>query len=347
MYISQQRYSGFPLPALQQKTAVKKSDIAKSAKNKNTILNHSPSEAEESKVMSSEEKTCLMRQLQYNSGKHLPADYEIVTHVASNGEEFRVAGKKMQGDASRFLVVNIDTGECICTLKRTPASQRGSVFVWMHPEDTGVKGGRPRGNEIYPASTDPWINFMGEVMVAVNTHYYFKNQTMGEASRLKSGNKYNVRVAQDRQRTELANQYITELRNKFNPGDHNELTLTRMSKAHNCYEISLLTRDIMISRGVEARLVNLSTADHYITICGSIPAHLSLDMQKWPEDTYICDSYANIRCAAREYPDRFREKMDKWAAIGKLLYFYPEQEWIIPNDSRLMNSVIYGLKEFG
>lgn len=87
---------------------------------------------------SSREKTDLLQTYQYHPDMTLPADYEIVSHLSTDGREFKVAGKRMEGDSSRFYAKNASTGETLCTLKRTPTE---GGFVWMHPEDTGLRGG--------------------------------------------------------------------------------------------------------------------------------------------------------------------------------------------------------------
>lgn len=62
------------------------------------------------------------------------------------------------------------------------------------------------------------------------------------------------------------------------------------------------------------------------------------DMKRWPAHLWIVDAWANLCCAARDYPGSFRRKADKWAADGlKIRYF---GKWVYPNDHKYINSVL-------
>jgi hypothetical protein len=58
------------------------------------------------------------------------------------------------------------------------------------------------------------------------------------------------------------------------------------------------------------------------------------DFEDWAETAWICDPWANIACAARDYPQRWTQKMNKWSFQGKRLVsrrgpFSPaDRDWI-------------------
>lgn len=89
----------------------------------------------------------------YSPKDKIPAGYEIVTHITNDDIEFKVAGKMVEGDRSRFNVKDPKTGITLCTLKRMPTE--GGVFLWAHPEKAGVLGGAwnehwtPGGKKFY------------------------------------------------------------------------------------------------------------------------------------------------------------------------------------------------------
>ncbi|RZI39972.1 hypothetical protein EGT07_26095 [Herbaspirillum sp. HC18] len=87
------------------------------------------------------ERSAKLQSHAFRPDVQLPPEYEVVTHVAPDGQVFKIVGERMPGDPSRFLAKNPKTGETLCTLKRMPAADGG--VVWMHPESVGLHGGAP------------------------------------------------------------------------------------------------------------------------------------------------------------------------------------------------------------
>lgn len=67
-------------------------------------------------------------------------------------------------------------------------------------------------------------------------------------------------------------------------------------------------------------------------------------MMEWPNHLAICDPWANIACPAREYPDRFAAKMDKWVRDKKTIWF--NDRWGAPNQADWLAAVLRGPKPF-
>jgi hypothetical protein len=68
------------------------------------------------------------------------------------------------------------------------------------------------------------------------------------------------------------------------------------------------------------------SGDHVFLVIGPLTDYGPEDPSKdviydnfaqWPEETYICDPWANISCFARKYPDLFWLKMRKWNTSQK------------------------------
>jgi hypothetical protein len=114
--------------------------------------------------------------------------------------------------------------------------------------------------------------------------------------------------------------------------------LASKAQGHNCYTLSLLALDKLKSQGVESRM--LSTTAHACVAMGSIPkGKLPEDMRQWPSDIGICDPWANIICAAPDYPNLFEAKMAKWKEAGKVL-IDGDNKRIAPDDPNWMTEVL-------
>ncbi|MEO7495762.1 MAG: hypothetical protein ABIT83_25295 [Massilia sp.] len=60
-------------------------------------------------------------------------------------------------------------------------------------------------------------------------------------------------------------------------------------------------------------------------------------------DVYVCDPSSNIACKARDYPDRFKDKMQKWEGAGKL-FGYHAKGFVLPTDEDWVGDVLHGIK---
>ena len=56
-------------------------------------------------------------------------------------------------------------------------------------------------------------------------------------------------------------------------------------------------------------------ADHYFATLGQAPnsyGYFPRNFADWNSDAVICDAWADIACPAREYPARWRARMQNW-----------------------------------
>lgn len=56
--------------------------------------------------------------------------------------------------------------------------------------------------------------------------------------------------------------------------------------------------------------------DHVFIVIDQPKGQYPKDFGAWDANAVICDPWAKIACAAREYPDRWTAKMDKWNDRG-------------------------------
>lgn len=64
-------------------------------------------------------------------------------------------------------------------------------------------------------------------------------------------------------------------------------------------------------------MVHYGTAgDHIFTVIGQGSGGLPDDFGAWNQDAAICDVWADIACPARDYPARWRARMNNWAIMG-------------------------------
>ena len=162
-------------------------------------------------------------------------------------------------------------------------------------------------------------------------------------SNLKSGNKVRGDGGPDElDRQEKATLEIERMRSEPDP-----LRAAMNGKAHQCQELALLAVYHAQERGLPAQILELGGDDvavaHDVAVIGPIPDPLPPDMAAWPSDVYVCDPWSNIACKARDYPDRFSQKMEKWEQAGKLVGF-PPKGFVFPTDPDWMGDVLHGNK---
>ncbi|PWU11613.1 MAG: type III effector protein [Verrucomicrobia bacterium] len=90
--------------------------------------------------------------------------------------------------------------------------------------------------------------------------------------------------------------------------------------AGNCMEYSILLYDDLshqLGPGDFQDIVKFESGDHVFNVVnqpkgtdGTYPKHFS----DWDERALIVDGWLNVCCPAREYPERWRAQMHKWAA---------------------------------
>ncbi|RZI57901.1 MAG: hypothetical protein EOP37_18300 [Rubrivivax sp.] len=109
------------------------------------------------------------------------------------------------------------------------------------------------------------------------------------------------------------------------------------NKITNCRELSLMVHTYVAHREptVQTSTVILEI-DHGAVVLGAVDGRLrELPLAEWPTHLWICDPWANIACAARNYPQAFQDKMAKWHKDGKSIAL-PKGEgayWGAPTDA--------------
>lgn len=109
------------------------------------------------------------------------------------------------------------------------------------------------------------------------------------------------------------------------------------AKGHNCDELALAAHD-WLAQTKSADVCMLQMSGHVATVVGKLPDHaLSKDMTEWPSHLSICDPWLNDACLAKDYPARFKEKMQKWENDDKLIKV--GGDWISPLDPTWMKLI--------
>lgn len=100
--------------------------------------------------------------------------------------------------------------------------------------------------------------------------------------------------------------------------------------------------------------------DHVFFVVGNfgttVGNHLPSDMKEWSE-LWVVDAWANICCAATDYPEAFERKANDWAAKNLKIYapkrvydpitgqYVVTANWIIPNKSVYLSALKYSSKK--
>jgi len=112
---------------------------------------------------------------------------------------------------------------------------------------------------------------------------------------------------------------------------------------HNCLELVFAAHFYISLLQGQAKPVFIGNS-HTILGVGEVPEDLPVDMKEWPQDLAVCDPWANISCLARDYPDEFKNKMEKWTADGKRIFGLKNKGLISPNDPTWIQNVLEGEK---
>lgn len=187
-----------------------------------------------------------------------------------------------------------------------------------------------------------------EVLVFVRQTYYKPH--------LKSGNKVKISGGPAEERRQaLAAEEVSRIREQSN-----YLDAAMSGRAHHCGELALLAiHRLHEQHGLEARSLLLGTcgdreqvgeegeeeqdAVHEVAVIGPASNPLPADMTTWHPDVYVCDPWSNIACRARDYPEKFVAKMEKWERDGKAVGFAPEG-FVLPSNEAWIGSVLQGPK---
>ncbi|MCL9845622.1 type III effector protein [Ralstonia solanacearum] len=96
------------------------------------------------------------------------------------------------------------------------------------------------------------------------------------------------------------------------------------SAAGNCYEQAILAYDFLRTRLTDASLpIDIVSLEHpgnhnFVVIGQSTDGNGRYPKQfsDWHPDAFIVDPWTKIACRAADYPQKWSEKMEKWAARG-------------------------------
>ncbi|CAN7524414.1 hypothetical protein [Duganella sp. LjRoot269] len=162
----------------------------------------------------------------------------------------------------------------------------------------------------------------------------------------KSANKYSAKKAWSEEKPRLlaSNSAVKQIRAV--KGDRPAMVRAALaSKGHNCFDLSLIAQDYLRSSGKQAILGG--TPDHVFVVVGAIePGPMPKDMTKWPQDLAICDPWANIACLAKDYPEKFTEKMGKWDSKEKFILDKDVQH-LSPTSDQWLKRQLEGDKDVG
>ena len=163
----------------------------------------------------------------------------------------------------------------------------------------------------------------------------FYNKDKGS---FKSSNKVKLNNDPDLESTRLAhaNDEVVEWSNGA------QLKLARdqfwTAKGHNCDGLALMAHDWLAqTKSADVCMVEMGSR-HIATVVGKLPDQsLPKDMTKWPADLSICDPWLNVACLAKDYPARFKEKMQKWSKDEKRIRV--NDDWLLPNEPAWMSVI--------
>jgi hypothetical protein len=96
----------------------------------------------------------------------------------------------------------------------------------------------------------------------------------------------------------------------------------------NCYDQALYALGVFGTRGIStAERIDLVDGDHSLVAVGRVKTINGQDtnlqdLATWGDAAFICDPWTNIACLAKDYPQRWNEKMDKWQKRGLQIGYF-------------------------
>lgn len=194
-------------------------------------------------------------------------------------------------------------------------------------------------NSSRSASQTSNLSAVTQVMRSVRSGYYKK-------PRLKSSNKRKNEGYEEALRVYNATREIERMRNEVDSLEEDIVSSAMYGNAHNCGELAVLAvHQLQQDHNLIARLAFLGGRTHTTAIIGPVPGAgpLPSDMTEWNADIYVCDPWCNIACRANHYPEKFREKMEKWDREGKKVWL-SGTGFVSPMDDRWVRTVLGGEK---
>jgi hypothetical protein len=151
----------------------------------------------------------------------------------------------------------------------------------------------------------------------------------------KSGNKLRPDKPADSERLFRASAVVYDLQNQPVVRAGVDYTQVMARGAGNCQEMAGAAAQIIQSSGGQAQMWAVN--GHAFTIVGKPPTTATQvgDFAGWPRNVRVTDPWANIECAAADFPALFKSKMQQWAYQGKYIYFDKPGHgpgWYPPND---------------
>lgn len=156
----------------------------------------------------------------------------------------------------------------------------------------------------------------------------------------KSSNKTNLNKpdAEENSRLQSAADQIDEIRSESNSRRYRQAIWA--ARGHNCGDLSDAAKFLANDAGFSAHVA--STNAHGFAVIGDLPVDVQLPdkMENWPDHLAVCDPWANIACAATEYPEKFIAKMGKWEQAGKIIEDADGDKWMNPTDKEWIDAVL-------
>jgi len=168
------------------------------------------------------------------------------------------------------------------------------------------------------------MSIANEVLNHVRETYY-------KAPNLKSSNKFKTQIEaqQEHARIAKAGEELAKLYKKYETMPEHKLENIKLSKAHNCGELSYLAANFLSlqkMRAVQIRITTPDVIEGAHAFAAILPNHfegneigydMGVDMNTWSEDIVIVDPWLNIACPAPEFNALFKKKMKQWYLEGK------------------------------
>ncbi len=258
-----------------------------------------------------------LRRCQVPAQGSLPRSYEVVRHQSPDGVQTRVMGQR--NGWGRFHAKDI-AGKVHAVLKPIRLDNGGTV--WMEGIHAGLQGGNPDN-----------LGIASVMLSAIRQHYYHKGN-------YKSDNKYHTRADEEAETERLLNAKA-DIEKVLKEGA-SPLSV----RGHNCGQLLDIAKAYGEANGWSVHGVGTGPTGelHGFAVIGLRPEQLPDDFSQWPEDLAICDPWANIACAARDYPAAFEAKMQKWANAGKEIFDGDRDDWVQATDADWISAVLHGPK---
>ena len=175
---------------------------------------------------------------------------------------------------------------------------------------------------------------MNARMSIANEVSEYVRKTYYKAPNFKSSNKLRTQIDESLENARLtkANEELARLYKQYDTMPEQKLENIKLSKAHNCGELSYLAANFLSVQ--QMRAVQIVDVHSFIqggahAFAAILPDHfpttqlgfkMGRNMDKWSSDILIVDPWANIVCPAPEYNKLFKIKMDEWYAKGKEIF---------------------------